>query len=189
MDRTFRWTPLLLVALVPATAAPLRAEPPRASPQAASSAALRSRFVFEARVEVSAPQVVGQSAHGLRRIVPITGGKVEGPRLQAKVLAGGADWQYVRPDGVLEVDARYTLQATDGSLIMIHNHGLRRGPKDVIDKLTRGEQVDPSLYYFRTTAEFEAPAESPHAWLNGSIFVGVAERQPGAALIRFYQVD
>jgi hypothetical protein len=81
------------------------------------------------------------------------------------------------------------LQATDGSLIMIHNHGLRRGPRDIIEKLTRGERVDPALYYLRTTAEFEALAESPLAWLNGSIFVGVAERQPGAAVIRFFQID
>jgi hypothetical protein len=150
---------------------------------------LHSQFVFEARVEVGPPLVIGDSAHGLRRVVPITGGTVQGPKLRGKVVPGGADWQFVRPDGALAVEARYTLQAEDGTLIMITNRGIRRGDKAVIDRLTRGEQVDPSLYYFRTTAEFEAPAHSAYAWLNASVFVGVAERQPRAAVIRFFEIQ
>jgi hypothetical protein len=149
---------------------------------------LGSEFVFEAHVAVGPPQTVGISSHGLRRIVPILGGTVKGPRLSGQVLAGGADHQFVRPDGVLEIEARYTLQADDGTLIMITNRGLRRGPKQVIDKLARGEPVDPASYYFRTVAEFEAPTTGKHAWLNASIFVGVAERQAKAAVIRFFEV-
>jgi len=150
---------------------------------------LRAELAFEARVLVDAPIVVGQGPHGLRRIVPITGGTVSGPRLQGKVLPGGADWQVVRAsDDVLEIEAKYTLETHDGVRIMVTNRGLRRGPKDVIDRLARGESVDPSLYYFRTTAQFEAPSDGPYAWLNQSIFVGVAERQADAAIIRFYEV-
>src|SRR5689334_1672560 len=127
---------------------------------------VRSRFAFEASVSVDAPQVIGPSAHGLRRILPIRGGEVTGPLPQGKVLPGGADWQFVRPDGVLQIEAKYTLQATDGTLIMVTNRGLRHGPPEVIEKLARGEAVDPSLYYFRTSAEMEAPLASKHAWLN-----------------------
>ncbi|MBB6095800.1 hypothetical protein HNQ60_004691 [Povalibacter uvarum] len=149
---------------------------------------VRSRFAFEARVSVSTPQVVGPSSHGLRRIVPITGGTFAGPRIEGTVVPGGADWQFVRPDGVLAIEAKYTLQAKDGALIMVTNRGMRHGPPDVIAKLARGESVDPQSYYFRTTAEFEAPLESEHAWLNRAIFIGVAERKADVAIIRFYEL-
>lgn len=163
------------------------------SAQAASSAEsrtaeIRTQFAFEARVEVDSPLVVGTSARGLRRVVPIVGGRVEGPRLTGRVVPGGADWQVVRPDGVLDVEAKYTLEATDGTLIMVTNKGVRHGPKEVIDKLTQGIDVDPSEYYFRTSAQFEAANDSKHAWLNRAVFVGVAERKARMAIIRFYEV-
>jgi len=148
----------------------------------------RTEFAFEARVSVATPLVVGQSSHGLRRIVPITGGTFEGPSIRGRVVPGGADWQYVRPDGVLSVEAHYTLQTSDSVLIMVTNRGIRRAPPAVMARLGRGEPVDPSEYYFRTTAEFEAPLGSRYEWLNQSVFVGVAERRPDAAIIRFYRV-
>jgi Protein of unknown function (DUF3237) len=150
---------------------------------------VKSVYAFEARVSVDKPIVVGDGPHGLRRIVPIAGGTVDGPRLKGSVVPGGADWQFVRPDGTLQIEAKYTLLSDDGVSIMITNRGVRRGPKEVIEKLARGEAVDPSLYYFRTTAEFEAPVASKYAWLNNSVFVGVAERQANAAIIRFYEVQ
>jgi hypothetical protein len=154
----------------------------------AGAGEVRSRFAFEASVTVDAPQVIGPSAHGLRRIVPIRGGEVTGPLLQGKVLPGGADWQFVRPDGVLQIEAKYTLQATDGALIMVTNRGLRHGPPEVIEKLARGEAVDPSLYYFRTSAELEAPLDSKHAWLNRALFIGVAQRTASAAIVKFHEL-
>jgi hypothetical protein len=147
-----------------------------------------TRFAFEARVTVATPQIVGQSSRGLRRVVPITGGTFEGPRIRGRVVPGGADWQVVHPDGVLSVEAKYTLEASDGALIMVTNRGMRHGPPEVIEKLTRGEAVDPSQYYFRTVAEFEVALESAHAWLNRAMFIGVAERLPGAAIVRFHEV-
>ena len=149
---------------------------------------LRSRFAFEAHVTVASPLVIGPSSHGLRRVVPITGGEFKGPRLSGRVLPGGADWQFVRPDGVLAVEAKYTLQTSDGVLVMVTNRGMRHGPPEVIERLTRGETVDPSQYYFRTSAEFEAPRDSQHAWLNRAIFIGVAERTASAAIIRFHEL-
>jgi hypothetical protein len=160
------------------------------APSAAQKAppTLHGEFVFEAQITVDKPLVVGDGPHGLRRVIPITGGQLDGPKLKGRVLPGGADWQFVRPDGTLQLEAKYTLQSDDGVLIMITNRGLRRGPKDVIEKLGRGEPVDPSLYYFRTSAEFEAPANSKYAWLNNSIFVGVAERKANTAIVRFFEV-
>ena len=155
---------------------------------AQQSSGVAMEFAFEARVTVQAPLVVGPSSHGVRRVVPITGGTFEGPNLRGRVVPGGADWQFVRPDGVLAVEARYTLETADGVLIMVTNRGVRRGAPEVIARLGRGEPVDPSEYYFRTTAEFEAPVGGKYAWLNESVFVGVAERRPDAAIIRFHRV-
>ena len=153
----------------------------------AQAPAAEMEFAFEARVMVQTPLVVGQSSHGLRRIVPITGGTFEGPNIRGRVIAGGADWQFVRPDGVLAVEAR-SLQTSDSVLIMVTNRGIRRAPQAVMERLGRGEPVQPSEYYFRTTAEFEAPIGSKYEWLNQSVFVGIAERRPDAAIIRFYRV-
>jgi Protein of unknown function (DUF3237) len=149
---------------------------------------VRSKFAFEAHVNVAAPLVVGTSSHGLRRVVPITGGEVSGPRFKGRVVPGGADWQFVRPDGVLSVEAKYTLESHDGVLVVVTNRGMRHGPAEVIAKLTRGEAVDPNEYYFRTSAEFEAPLDSAYAWLNRAVFVGVAQRTASAAIIRFHEI-
>lgn len=148
---------------------------------------LPAEFLFELRAEVAAPLVVGPSSHGFRRVIPITGGSFHGPRLSGRVVPGGADWQFVRPDGVFELEARYTLEAQDGTLIQVVNHALRHGPPEVIERLLRGDSVPRDEYYFRTVADFEAPI-GPHDWLNKGIIVGHAERQAAAAIVRFHLV-
>jgi len=150
---------------------------------------LRTEFAFEARVKVDRPMVIGQSSHGLRRIVPILGGPVSGPALQGQVIAGGADWQTVRPDGAWELQARYTIRTDDGVLIMVENRGVRYGKPEVMEKLAKGEKVDPALVYCRTVATFEAPRDSRYEWLNHTLIVGNVERTPDAAIIRFYKVN
>lgn len=144
--------------------------------------------MFEVRADVAAPLVIGPSSHGLRRVVPILGGAVKGPRLAGRVVPGGADWQYVRPDGVLSVEAKYTLEADDGTLIMVTNRGMRHGPAEVIERIGRGEDVPASAYYFRTVAELEAPLGGPYEWMNKALFIGIAERKAAAAIVRFYQL-
>ncbi|MEP7311844.1 MAG: DUF3237 domain-containing protein [Pseudomonadota bacterium] len=144
-----------------------------------------AEFVFEMRARLAPILVVGQSSRGLRRIVPIAGGSFEGPRLKGIVVPGGADWQYVRPDGVLSVEARYTLQTEDGSLISVNNRGMRHGPPEIIERITRGETVPADAYYFRTVAEFEAPL-GPLDWLNKGLFLGLAERLADMAIVRFH---
>ncbi|MHA4868883.1 DUF3237 domain-containing protein [Duganella sp. PWIR1] len=162
---------------------------PFAAAQVATSAVLKSEFVFEARVKVDQPLVVGQSSHGLRRVIPISGGTVSGPGLSGVVVPGGADWQFVRPDGVLEVLAKYTLKTDDGTLIMVDNRGVRHASQEVMARLSKGEIVSGEEYYFRTCAQFEAPIGSKYEWLNRAVFVGVAERHPDAAVIRFYKIN
>ena len=99
-------------------------------------------------------------------------GKVLGgsSSINGKLMGNSADWQLTRPDGVTVADAIYAIETDDGALIQIRNKGLRHGPPEVMDRLRRGEDVDPAEYYFRTVPEFIAP-EGRYDWLNRSIFV------------------
>ena len=112
----------------------------------------------------------GKTGKGFRRVVSIDGGSFEGPNIKGIVVAGGYDWQLVRSDGVVEIDARYMLQTDDGDLITVMNTGLRHGPQQVMQRLTKGEEVDPSEYYFRSLPVFET-GNPKYAWLMGSVFI------------------
>ena len=130
---------------------------------------------------------LGNTPLGRRRVIGITGGRFAGERLSGKVLAGGADWQLIRADGVAVLDARYTLQTDDGALIYVNNRGYRHGPREAMERLSRGEPVDPALIYTRTTPWFET-AERRYDWLNRSIFVGTGARRPAAVEFEVYEV-
>jgi len=144
-------------------------------------------FVFAARGAVDPPMVLGEVSGVQRRIVPIRGGPVEGPRLKGEVLPFGADWQNVRGDGTTEVLARYVIRAEDGTMIQVVNQGVRRASPPVIRRLLAGERVDPALVYFRATPTFDAP-EGPHRWLTENLFVTAGQRRPDSVEIRFYAV-
>ena len=145
------------------------------------------RFVFEVRAAVGDPLDLGETRHGRRRAIPITGGTVSGPRLQGEVVAGGSDWQLVQADGMTELVARYFLRAADGTLIAVTNRAIRRAPPEILARLAAGEAVDPGLYYFRGVPTLEAPP-GPHDWLNLSIFIATGQRAARQVLIRFFEV-
>jgi hypothetical protein len=145
------------------------------------------RHVFDIEAEVGPTRDLGPMPLGRRRIVPILSGSVAGPRLQAQVLPGGADWQYVRSDGIVELVARYSVKTGDGVEIAVTNRGLRRAAPEAMARLARGETVDPALVYCRTTPRFEAPA-GPYEWLNGSVFVGNATRLPDRVRVEVFEL-
>jgi hypothetical protein len=145
-------------------------------------------FAFEARVEVGAPLEVGQSPRGLRRIVPILRGTFEGPGIKGRVMPGGADWQMIGADGFSELDTRYTLETDTGKIIYVQNAGMRHAAPDVMQRLLRGETVDPTLVYFRTVPKFETSAPELQ-WLTRAVFIGTGERYPTEVVIRFWRVE
>jgi len=148
---------------------------------------LELRPLFQADITLAAPQELGESPLGRRRIINITGGTFHGARLSGKVLPGGADWQVIRADGVADLDARYTLETSDGALIYVRNHGYRHGPADVLKKLASGEDVDPSLYYMRTTPLFET-GDQRYAWLNRLVCVGTGARKKSSVHLEIFEV-
>ena len=144
-------------------------------------------LIGQVEVAVGPPLVVGAGPAGERRIVPILGGRVAGPRMAGEILAGGADFQLVRPDGVTEIVARYTLKLDDGALVYVVNRGIRHAAPEDMARLLRGEPVPPERVYFRTAPVFETAAPA-HAWLHRSLFVGFGERRPDSVLVRIHSV-
>lgn len=145
------------------------------------------QHLFKAEISLAAAQELGATPQGRRRIIGITGGRFAGERLSGRVLPGGADWQVVRADGVADLDARYTLETSDGALIYVRNRGYRHGPAEVLKKLSAGEEVDPSLYYMRTTPLFET-GDARYAWLNRIVCVATGARRAAAVELDVFEV-
>ncbi len=145
------------------------------------------KLLFEATGQVSPPRVLGEKNGSRRQVVPIApGGPFQGERIRGKMVSG-FDWQWVRPDGVTEVEASYLLETDDGVLIECRNTGLRHGPSEVMARMAQGEDVGPSEYYFRATPVFTAP-EGKYDWLNRALFLSTGARYPDGVRLRFYEV-
>ncbi|MGA2126206.1 MAG: DUF3237 domain-containing protein, partial [Xanthobacteraceae bacterium] len=82
---------------------------------------------------------------------------------------------------------RLTLETDDRQLIYMTYKGLRHGPKEVIDSLNRGESIDPSLYYFRSTPYFETSSQT-YGWLNGICAVATGSRSATGPTYHVFQV-
>ncbi len=148
---------------------------------------MKSRLLMTMEVAVAGPQKIGVVPHGTRVTVPIAGGSFEGSRLRGTVLPGGGDWTLLRADGVLELDLRVTLETDDGALVHMTSFGLRHGPPEVIAALARGESVDPSMYYFRTTPRFET-GHPKYSFLNRLLAVSSGERRAAGAIYTLYEI-
>jgi Protein of unknown function (DUF3237) len=144
-------------------------------------------YIADLEADVASPIEVGTSPIGRRRVIPITGGTVSGPRLSGRVLPGANDYQIIRSDHVLELQARYIIETTDKALIFVENNGLRDGPADVLAKQAAGEVVDPALIYFRTVPRFET-AHPDYQWLMRRLFLCSGVRMPTGVYIRFFEV-
>jgi hypothetical protein len=146
-------------------------------------------FMGRVTVDLVAPvwELGVTSDLGRRRIIPITGGKLEGPLLNGEILNNGADWQVVTADGLAVIDTRYLLRLDDGSLAYLQTRGYRHGPADVMAELARGSEVDPSTYYFRVYLDFET-SSSAYAWLNRTLAVGYAMRLATTVIYDAYAI-
>jgi hypothetical protein len=147
------------------------------------------RHVYRLDADLDVAVDLGDTPQGHRRIVALTGGRVDGPDFNAELLAtGGADWQILRPDGSSLADIRYTLRTDRGALLYVRSHGIRHGRPEVLARLAAGEDVDPSEYTFRTTVSIETSAHEL-AWLNDGVFIAVGARRPNGVSYDVYLVE
>lgn len=150
---------------------------------------LQLQFAFRVRLEFAERRIrFPVRGDDLRGFTAISGGVVEGPMLEGKIVAdSGGDWPLFRSDGVIAFDARYLICATDGTLIQVFNRGYAHAPADVQERLLRGETVAASENYFRVSPQFETAA-GPHDWLTRSVLVGTAEKHPHHSVFDFFLV-
>jgi hypothetical protein len=149
--------------------------------------ALETRYVFTITAHIGGVTSAGDIGHGVRRIIPIVGGEVRGPDINGKVCALGADFQVIRPNELIELEAKYAFETDDGAVVYVENRGIRFGPVELLQRLKRGEAVDPKLIYFRTVPKFETGAEK-YRWLMEYLFVGSAARHADRVVIDVHQV-
>ncbi|GKQ53324.1 DUF3237 domain-containing protein [Bradyrhizobium sp. Ce-3] len=148
---------------------------------------LQTRYVFTITARIAEVTSVGDIGSGVRRIIPIVGGEVKGEGINGKVLPFGADFQIIRPNELIELEAKYAFETDDGAVVYVENKGIRFGPVELLQKLKRGEPVDPKLIYFRTVPKFETGAEN-YRWLMQHIFIGSAARHADRVVIDVHQV-
>ena len=150
-------------------------------------AMLSERPIFTIDATLAPILEFGCTPYGQRRIIDIKGGLVRGPRLNGRILPGGADWQIIRTDNAADIEARYTIESDSGAHVLVNSKGLRHGPPQVLAALARGERVDPSLYYFRTVMRFET-ADPALDWLNRILAIARGAREALSVKLDVYEV-
>ena len=148
---------------------------------------VRTRPLFVMHLDVRRLQIIGATPSSFRRIGVVPGGVFEGERLSGEVLDGGSDWQSVRPDGATTLDVRLVLRTKDDALIGMTYRGLRHGPAGVIERIERGEVVDPISYYFRINPLFETAAPQ-YDWINRVMAIGVGHRLADGPVYSVFEV-
>jgi hypothetical protein len=148
---------------------------------------VKTRPLLVIRLDVHKLQIVGATPNSFRRIGVVFGGSFEGERLSGEVLDGGSDWQTVRADGATTLDVRLVLKTTDGAHIGVVYRGLRHGPPDVVERIEKGEVVDPTSYYFRIAPLFET-ASAKYDWLNRILAVGIGHRRADGPVYSIFEV-
>ena len=157
-----------------------------------ASAGPALEFAFGIDLTLEPPVILGGGTAGtvaaVTAIVQVADGRIDGPRLRGRVVPGsGGDWARVRSDGVLEFNARYLLEAEDGTVIALRSRGYRWGPPEVMRALARGESADPDSYYMRITPRFEV-RPGPHEWLARHVFLGTGRKTADGNHIDYHVV-
>lgn len=120
-------------------------------------------FALQLKVTLGETYSCGETQHGQRIVIPITGGTFEGPSIRGTIVNGGADYQLAnKAQNRTELEAIYSIKTDDGVYIHVRNRGIIYDGKDV--------NGNPS-FYFKAAPQFEAPADSRYAWLNNALFV------------------
>jgi hypothetical protein len=148
---------------------------------------VRTQPLFVMRLDVRKLLIVGATPGAYRRIGVVSGGSFEGERLSGEVLDGGSDWQTECNDGTTTLNVRLVLKTKGDALICMTYQGVRYGPPDVVERIEKGEVVDPTSYYFRINPLFETAA-AKYDWINRVVGVGIGHRSPDGPIYSVFEV-
>ena len=129
---------------------------------------------------------IGATPAGNRRIAPVAGGTFAGERLSG-IVRPGADWALFRPDGVLVIDVRLTLETHDQALIYLQYAGRFVSSPEGMARFSKGVLLDPADYSLAITAKFEC-GDPRYAWLNNVIAVGTGEQTAAGPIYTIFEV-
>ena len=150
-------------------------------------ATLRTRPLLVLEVAVNSLHLAGGPPGAEQRIGDLPTGSFSGERLSGTILPGGTDWQTLRGDGAVLLDARIVLRTNDDALIAMTYTGVRHGPSHVVAAIARGEEVDPECYYFRIVPRFMTSAPS-YEWLNRIVSVGIGHRRIDGPVYSIFEI-
>lgn len=159
---------------------------PDSNPQLADQLEPTLEHVLTLDVEIAEPIEIGETGDGQRRIIPITGGTVDG-RIDGEIIDAGADFQLHRIDRSTELVAKYAFESEGGSRVYVENRGIRYAPPETSRRLRADKPVDPDDVYFKTVPTFET-ADPDLKWLTQQIFVAAGTRQPDGVTLAVYAV-
>ncbi len=140
-------------------------------------------------VDVDQPITIGSTTDGVRRVVPIRGGRAHGQGWTGEVLDAGADLQQYSSPGLAHLVASYVVEVEDGPRLLIENRALRHGAPEALERLMQGEPVSPDEIYFRCLPRITAPEDSDLAWVNSRLFIGTGTRLPDRVRLDFFTVE
>ena len=138
-------------------------------------------------VLIADPIDIGPTPEGHRRIIPITGGTLSGPRMAGRVLPGGADYQTLHTAELTQLEARYAVELEDGAVVSVDNAAIRSGSPEALARIAAGEPVDPAEIYFRCFPRLRTSAPA-WDWLNRTLFVGTGQRYPDRVVVHLFAV-
>jgi hypothetical protein len=148
---------------------------------------VRTRPLFVLSVEVSGLHLAGGPAGAERRVGDLPGGSFAGERLSGIVLPGGTDWQTMRSDDAILLDARILLRTDDDALIAMTYTGMRHAPPDIAARMTLGLDVDPASHYFRIAPTFATSAPR-YEWLNRIVAIGIGHRLAAGPVYSVFEI-
>lgn len=136
---------------------------------------LEAEKIMTLHVQCSDSLEVKSCGLGYLRVIPITGGTVEG-KITGEVVSGGADWNTSFESGIAHVCAKYLIKTTDGEYIDIQNEGFIKFDEDS---------------RIRTCPRFKADMNGRYAWLNYGVYVASLEPgiKEGQVVITVYKLD
>lgn len=130
--------------------------------------------LFEITAHIAPPILIPDTPDGTRVVIHVTGGKFEGARLKGTVLASGADWFLLRPDGKTGIiDVRLVLQTDDGeNIYMTYTGRAKMGPSGPTGLVT--------------TPVFATSTKGKYAWLNDVQAFATGEPNPAGVTYKVY---
>ena len=147
---------------------------------------VRGEHLFDAHIDLQAPEAIGAGPYGQRSVHTVTGGTFEGQRMRGTFRPGGGDW-LLSSSSHNELDVRTTIETDDGARIYVTYRGVLKVEPAVAAQVMAGAEVAGDAYYFRTAPRFETGDER-YAWLNSTVCVAYGYFGAGKVGYRVFAV-